>query len=493
MPEIIAEDIIDRVPTMTLHGRRTIYTALETIDENNIVDMLDYACRLHSINKAEIEYLENYRRGIQPILARTKTVRKEINNKIVENHADEIAGFVSGYFAGEPITYVTRGDKANLTTDIDRLNDYMYLTDKATYDMDLAEDMATCGVAYRMCLPNEDFEEGEAPFVVDVLNPANTFVVYSSAFGKKPMLGVSQILRSSGSNPREYEVVNCCYTPTHYYEVCNGAIIKNEPHDMGMIPIFEYQLNKSKTGSFELALPLLDALNTLVSNRTDGVELVVQAFLKFKNVDVDEEDIKKIGQLGAIQFKTSQGVEGDVTYESVTLDQAQTQTLVDFVYDKVLSVCGVPGSTKNAGSTQDTGEAVILRNGWQTAEVKARTTEKFFRKAERQFLKLVLSITKGLEGEKSDIQTMNLNLSEIECKFTRRQHDNLQSKAQTLQTMLDCGINPKVAIANCGLFTDPTDVFTQSIETLKKWDYVPLSEEEPDIEHEEVVDGEESV
>ena len=38
----------------------------------------------------EMDYLYWYRRGDQPVLSRTKTVRPEINNKVVENHASEI-------------------------------------------------------------------------------------------------------------------------------------------------------------------------------------------------------------------------------------------------------------------------------------------------------------------------------------------------------------------------------------------------------------------
>jgi len=81
-------------------------------------------------------------------------------------------------------------------------------------------------------------------------------------------------------------------------------------------------------------------------------------------------------------------------------------------------------------------------------------------------------------GETRDI---DLKLSSVECKFTRRQHDNLQSKCQALSSMLQAGIHPQIAIATSGLFNDPMDVYRQSKEYLVKWDpvqMVPGGEEE---------------
>lgn len=488
--EIIAADVFESVPVMTLHGRRVIEVPNDVIDENNIVEVLSYACAIHEVNRAEIEYLDDFRKGIQPILNRHKKVRPEINNKIVENHADEIAGFTAGYFLGEPVTYVTRGERENLTGEIDRLNDYMEIAGKETLDMELADWLAVCGVGYRMVSTNPNYVAGKnAPFILDTLNPARAFVVYNSGFGRKPVLGVQQVYRNNGS-PFDCEIVNCCYTETRYFEVSNGVLDPNSIRDnkFGVIPIFEYRLNRTLTGSFELAVPLLNSLNNLASNRVDGVEQLVQSFLKFKNVDFADDDIKKIGEIGAIKFKTMHGVDGDVEYVAVVVDQTQTQNLVDYILNETYSICGVPKDTKNGGSTQDSGSAVILRNGWETAEVKARVTEKLFKRSERQFLGLVIDICKSLEIEQK-VSELKLSVFELDCKFTRRQHDNLQSKAQVLLTLLNAGVAPKVAIESCGIFNDPTDVFIQSEEFLKKWDYIDMTGELiQNTPHEEVIE-----
>ena len=123
----------------------------------------------------------------------------------------------------------------------------------------------------------------------------------------------------------------------------------------------------------------------------------------------------------------------------------------------------MPTTTKGGSSTSDTGAAVLLRDGWTQCEARAKDTELLFKRSEKQFLKVVLHIIKG-------VRDVNLSLAEVECKFTRRQHDNLLTKTQALLHMLEAGLNPETAIATSGLFNDPMDVAAQSKPFLAKWD-----------------------
>ena len=52
-------------------GRTVIYTGAKTIDDGNICDELAAALSVHAVNRNEIQYLYDYRRGKQPILGRT--------------------------------------------------------------------------------------------------------------------------------------------------------------------------------------------------------------------------------------------------------------------------------------------------------------------------------------------------------------------------------------------------------------------------------------
>ena len=441
---------------MEMYGRRVITTDTLTLTDKNIVSEIAKAFNTHSLNRGEIEYLWNYYRGKQPILQRIKNVRPEICNRIVENRANEIVSFKVGYLCGEPIQYVGRNGDESVSRAIAELNEMMFSENKATQDKEVVEWQMICGTAYRLVLPDTRGEEDDSPFEMFTLDPRDTFVVRSSEVGNKPIFAVKY--RTDEENNRIYSV----YSADWYWKLKNETIIESRPHALGMIPIFEYPANNARLGAFEIVLPMLDAINNVASNRMDGVEQFVQAFVKFVNCDIDEEQFKALKDLGAIKVKSIEGSSADVSIVTQELNQVQTQTLVDYLYQTVLTICGMPN--RNGGSsTSDTGAAVIMRDGWTLAESRAKDSELMFKKAENEVLKLVLRIIRDTQGLSDDIY--NLKLKNLSLQFTRRNYENVQSKSQVLVSMLQQNkIHPRLAFTSSGLFTDPESAYQLSKE-----------------------------
>jgi SPP1 family phage portal protein len=229
-----------------------------------------------------------------------------------------------------------------------------------------------------------------------------------------------------------------------------------------MIPIFEYPANNARLGAFEIVLPMLDAINNVASNRMDGIEQFIQSFIKFVNCDIDEEQFKALKEMGAIKVKSVDGTTADVSIVTQELNQMQTQTLVDYLYQTVLTICGMPN--RNGGSsTSDTGAAVIMRDGWSLAESRAKDSELMFKQAEHEVLKLILRIIRDTTGLSQEIY--GLRLRDIDSRFTRRNYDNIQSKAQVLVSMLQQNkIHPRLAFTACGLFCDAENAYQTSME-----------------------------
>ena len=71
-------------------GRKIIKTNKSQINANNIVEELNKALVIHNQNAVEINYLDRYYSGDQPILYRKKVNRPEVNNKLVVNLAYEL-------------------------------------------------------------------------------------------------------------------------------------------------------------------------------------------------------------------------------------------------------------------------------------------------------------------------------------------------------------------------------------------------------------------
>ena len=427
-----------------------IKTDATEVTSKNVVEILNKALITHWKNRSEIQYLWGYYRGRQPILSRIKEVRPEIKNMIVENRANEIVSFKSGYLMGEPLQYVSRNNGKDIVDNITKLNEYVFAEEKNSKDKELADWFHICGTSFRMVLPNDTYDGYDSPFEVYTLDPRNTFIVYNNGLGNKPVLGVKYVLDEKG-------IVNySCYSKTEYFEIVESKIVKHKKHILGDIPIIEYPLNLAKIGAFELVIPLLDAINLTDSNRVDGIEQFIQALMLFHNVDISAEDFNKVREQGAIKFRDiDPQAKAEVTYLTSSLNQSETQVLVDHMYQTVLTICGMPN--RNGGySTSDTGSAVIMRDGWSAAESRAKDSELIFKKSERQFLKIALNICHILAG-------IDLKSYDVEIRFTRRNYENILQKAQVLDLMLNNPkIHPRLAFTHCGLFTDSELAYTQS-------------------------------
>lgn len=439
-------------PDDGLHGRHVAYTNKKQITPENVADVVGKAMVIHMRNVAETEYLYGYYRGRQDIRLKEKVVRPEINNKVMVNRANEIVTFKTAYLLGEPLQYVSNGGDDTVSAKVNRLNEFMRSESKDTKDKEIADWMHICGVGVRMVLPDKEGEEEGSPVSIYTLDPREAFVIYHSGVGHKRLAGV---LRQRDENGVWY---SCVYTRDWYYEIKNGQIEKQEARTVPYIPIVEYPNNESRMGAFEVVLPLLNAINTVESNRVDSIQDFVNAFDVFQNCELEEGQYAELAKGGmAIQIKGTQGMEAKVYRIASELNQTNTQTLVDDLYDTALTICGMPN--RNGGSsTSDTGTAVIYRDGFAEAESRAKDTEKTFIRSERDFLRIVLYICR----ETGDL---NLELKDIKPEFTRKNLSNIQSKVQVLCELLNNSkVHPKDAYDVSGVFADAEGAYRRGME-----------------------------
>ena len=142
---------------MNLLGRKKIYTDVEKIDKNNVVDVLQKSYNKHRQNVLEMQYLIDYERGEQP-LKREKTVRSDIDIRVNSSLPNYIKKFKKGYNWGSPILLVQRGNKEIHNTDsntddsgISGLNEILKNGENISFkDQQMAEFIEICGIGHRM-------------------------------------------------------------------------------------------------------------------------------------------------------------------------------------------------------------------------------------------------------------------------------------------------------------------------------------------------------
>ena len=459
---------------MELNGRRKIYTAEDVITEANILSVINNALIYHIQNFYEEDYLYWYRRGIQPILNRTKEVRPEICNKVIVNNADMVVTFKNGYFITKPASYVNRKGTNDVTEKVKVLNEFLYTSGKTSADNELVDWFHTVGLAALYVEPTKE-EDEDTPYKAYVLDPRSAFVVYSLKPGNRPIIGANMVVDGDKirvdayTKDKLYRISGSSnflsVTDTTQVSTTALSIDAIEPNIVGEIPIIEYQYNNNRMSAFECAISIMDSINLVESNRADGIEQFIQSLIVTTNVDFANDDVtaNDIRQAGMINLKSIGENKADFKVLSEQLDQSQTQVTLDDLYEQMLDKCGVPSSIRDSGSTSDNVGAVYLRSGWAMADTHARNCEDNFIKSNRLFDKLVLKILK-------EANIMDLSLNDFELKVIRNDMNNLIVKTQAAMNMKELGLAPSIALERSGLSNDPlSDIAISKDYIEQKW------------------------
>lgn len=436
-----------------MFGRRVIYTSEKEINTRNVTKVIEQAYITHLINRGEIQYLWDYYKGKQPSLFRTREVRDELTKHIVENRANEIVSFKTGYLVGKPVQYIASVAGDEVSKNIGKLNDSMRIIGKATKDKTLIEWCMIAGVSYRYVVQEKNPLK-RVPFNLYTLDPRNTFVIRANDYSQKVMVAVNYVTDENGN------VFFTAYTEDSVYTFLKGSGKANRTvNNFGLIPIIEYRANSAMLGCFEIVLSLLDAINDFDCARNEAVEQFVQSLLVLYNCQVEEgTTADTIRQAGMILLKSVGDAKADIKVLAEQLNQTQNQTLKQDMYDTVLQIVGMPSQSNGNTSDSSNNGAVILRNGWQGAETRAEEFEAMFHEPETEMLHVVSVLCNGLAD-------FSFDPMDVEVKFTRRNYENILSKSQTLITMLaNDKIHPKSAYEASGLFIDVEDAYQMGME-----------------------------
>lgn len=435
--------------TQNNYGRSIIYTNQNRIDENNIVQELNNALVYHTQNATEIEYLDRYYRGDQPILYRQKVNRPEVNNKVLVNLAYELVERKVAGICAEPIQYVLRGTDEKKSQEITELNAIVDSEDKQDCDIDICRWRSICGTAYRFI--GNDSGGGmlldESDFSLSAEDPRKTFVVYFN--NGKPAFSCQIREDKDGKN------IYYCFTNGQYFVIQGGEIIEMGINGNGAIPVVEYPNNSRRISDIELTIGITDSLNVLSSDRVNGIEQFICSFMKFINCEIDATEFAKIKDLGAISVKSNNGDNrADVDILSQELNQTEGQVVFDDLYNKFLEIHGL-ANRASVNSGGDTGNAVSLRNGYHESNLREAIDEPILKKSERMSLRIILNRLRIKKG-------FTLLPSDVEIHINRDKLNNIMTKAEALKILLESGIHYKRAIRTVSLFNDSDRVAEES-------------------------------
>lgn len=239
-----------------------------------------------------LKRLKDYYVGQHKILG-----EQDRENRLVCNHAKDIADTASSYFIGNPVTYKSEDD-------ITALTDALEISGADEADGDNGLDLSIYGRAYEYIYTKQD----DTVLEVRNLPPQNTFMVYDDSIEENELFGVYYYAKIDSTDRASPVYVATILTQGYKYvadiqdiDGPQGILEGPVPHYMGEIPLVEYLNNKLAIGDYELQIPLIDAYNTLMSDRVTDKEQFIDAILAIYGTLLSDEDLEKKGDRKGIE------------------------------------------------------------------------------------------------------------------------------------------------------------------------------------------------
>lgn len=236
-----------------------------------------------------LKKLKDYYLNKTAILRRPCVDPSKPNNKVVHPFAQYITDTLVGYFVGEPVSYTSNEDIANLKM----IFEY---NDEQDENATIAKNCSIYGKAYELVYIDED---GNVRFMA--LDPREVIPVYGTSLDNE-LIGAVRFYMNRNLVFGIDEMIVEVYTDKEIIRyktsdaVADLHLLDCKQHGFNDVPIVEYRNNDDCYGDFEGVMALIDAYDTLVSDDLNDFEYFVDAYLALYGYTAEPEDIAKMKQ-----------------------------------------------------------------------------------------------------------------------------------------------------------------------------------------------------
>lgn len=437
-----------------------------------------------------LKKLEDYYAGRHKILEESR------ENKLVCNHAKDIADTASSYFIGNPVSYKSKDDIADLAEALETAG-----ADEADGDNGL--DLSIYGRAYEYIYTKRD----EAQLEIKNLNPKNTFMVYDNSIERNELFGVYYYVKVDSTDKTNPVYVATVVTQNYKYvaDIQNvdgpqGLLEGPVPHYKGEVPIVEYLNNKLAIGDYELQIPLIDAYNALMSDRITDKEQFIDAILAIYGTLLSDEDsddeggdaarkdaMRRLRRDKVLEMPDSTKAE----YLTRTFDESGVEILKKAIEQDIHKFSHIPCMTDEAFGGNVSGVAMEFKLLGMENITKIKT--RYYKKGLRKRLR----IFENFLGNKAK----NADAAGITPTFTRAMPKNLLEISQIVSNLWG-KVGKKTLLSQIPFVEDPDEeletVEREAKEAAKQQQEMfgvgrnaPLPDEGEEMENEQMKDKKE--
>lgn len=358
------------------------------------------------------------------------------------NHAKDISDTAAGYFMGNPLSY-----KAKDGDDVQELTDALSMADIDSVDQENALLLSITG----RCFEYWHAAEGEAELACEALDPEYAFVVYDNTIVHDELFGVYYYYKKDDaedqSDPKLYVLIATENEIINY--VLNGETVvseEKEPHRMGAVPLIEGKNNKFCIGDFEQQIGLIDAYNTMTSDRVNDKEQFIDSILVLYGSILGDTEEETDEALDELKKKKLLELDSDARAEYLTrtLDEGGMEILRNALKEDIYTFSHVPNLTDKNFAGNSSGVAMEYK--LLGLEMITKTKERWYRKLIHKRLHVIQNFM-GMKNKAIDPHN-------IQVSFTRGLPKNLQELAGIIAT-LDSVVSRKTLLSLLPFVEDP--------------------------------------
>ena len=417
----------------------------ELLDADGIprTDTLEAILREHDHQRERLVRLHGMYAREHSIMRRTR-LKGLPNNRLVHDLPGYIATMAAGYLVGTPVRYTAAEGQEEAFTPV--LEAYEAASVESV-DAELAMDAAVYGKAAEVC-----YADAEARPRVAQLDARSAFVVYDDTVEHAPLLGITRRDTFDARLERTGEEVTLYTDRLIVHMKRTGRETPRETmreaHYFGGVPVVEYWNNAREEGDFEPVMGLIDAYDTLQSDRVNDKQQFTDAVFVLKGVgalgvdDTEEETVDADGTATAAGTAGKEAEDPSVRLrrtrtlflpgdgadaQFVTKPDAESgnELLRMSLKSDIHKLCLVPDLTDEQFAGNVSG--VAMRFKLLGLEQLTKIKERWFREGLRTRLRLFCAFL-ARKG------TAALNAEKVQITFSRSLPVNDLEIAQTLAT-----------------------------------------------------------
>lgn len=277
--------------------------------------------------KAKNKLMYDYYKGDTDALKNYKMVTDRSNLKTRVNYIKKFIKEEVSYTLGNKISYLSKTSDTKIISAIE----YNLAHWSEKHDQNLLKNALIYGKAYELYYVNKLGE-----FCSRILNPLNCYVLEDS----NGIVELALHVFKKKFDTNDYIDVYLADRILHYKGgISDTCLLGDDPHYFGEVPISVCSISEEleEDTLFQDLKGLQDAYETNLSDITNEISDFRSAYLILTGVQVEETDLPKMKELGAIQIPNK---DGTVSWLIKNINDSFIQNTLNTLEDKIYQISG---------------------------------------------------------------------------------------------------------------------------------------------------------